>query len=258
MENDNKNPSNGEQLLVTEEKDSEVTIDLGRIFRALLKNIWIIAIATVLFGVISFGYTKLFIPNEYKSTAQIYVQNETSTNAVNSSDAYVATAFTYVIKSYETLNRVIEKNSLDITYGQFAKMLTIAEEDVGVINIVITSTEREQASQLANALLEILQERADEVFKNDVYVGVINAARTPTAKSGPSELTNTALGAVIGFVLACGVFVVIEVLNNNIYEDDYLISTYNIPVLTDVPDFRVEKKGSAYYYHGSKHRVNRV
>lgn len=50
-------------------------IDLLQMASALVKKWWVIAVATVLAGIIAFGYTRLGITPKYEATAMFYVNN---------------------------------------------------------------------------------------------------------------------------------------------------------------------------------------
>ena len=60
-------------------------------------------------------------------------------------------------------------------------------------------------------------------------------------------MKNTAIGMILGFVLACGIIVVMELLDDQIHDSDYLVQTYDIPVLAVIPDLLSTKSTNDYY-----------
>lgn len=53
---------------IQQPEDEEMTIDLLELFRSLLKNIKLIVVLTVVFGVCGFMFTKLFITPTYTAS----------------------------------------------------------------------------------------------------------------------------------------------------------------------------------------------
>ena len=54
------------------------TIDKKRLFTALKRRFWVIAVAAVGLALIFFGVTKLFVKPEYTATTKLYVNNSES------------------------------------------------------------------------------------------------------------------------------------------------------------------------------------
>ncbi len=256
---------NSEQIAVPLEQQTdsngEVTIDIGRILRALLHYLWVIIVATVLGALIMLIYTKLFITEMYTSSATIYVKNLSSSDqtssSISNSDTYVAEAVTELITDYKTITMAIEENGLsyiydeeDITYDDIVDCITTSVGEAGNLYLSVTYSDPEIAAEIANAILSVLEERASQVYGSYVYVSAYSEARVPTEKSSPNTFRNVILGALVGAVISCVVIVVMELLNNKIYDKEYLITTYNLPVLTEIPDFSDKKAGMQKYKYG--------
>ena len=65
------------------------------------------------------------------------------------------------------------------------------------------------------------------------------------------------LGVLLGMVLSCGVIVVLELLDEQIHDSDYLIQTYDIPVLAVIPDL-LSTKSSNDYYQSAEQRAKKA
>lgn len=249
--------SNNEQTAVQSEQQTEsgdITIDLGRIFRAIWHYLWLIIVVAFLGAVIMYGYTKLFIADTFTSTATVYMAN-TSGESVTSSDSYVANAMSTVIKSRTTLEQAIEQNDLPYEYDDISECVSVSVGSAGILTITVEYSDANSAAEIANAILSVLEDRATEVFKGTIYVSVVDYAVAPEYKSAPSTLKNVLIGGVAGAAISCVIIVLLELLNNKIYNNDYLITTYNIPVLTEIPDFadkKSDKKNYAKYGYGEK------
>ena len=68
------------------QKNDEIEIDLGRVFRAVMIRAWLVSIVALICAAVTFSGTFFFITPEYESSAMFYVNNnnrvygETSTS----------------------------------------------------------------------------------------------------------------------------------------------------------------------------------
>lgn len=56
-------------------QDDETEIDLGKLFKALMRRLPIILLVTLCFSAIGFSYGKYYLPLEYTSSTYMYVKN---------------------------------------------------------------------------------------------------------------------------------------------------------------------------------------
>ncbi len=56
-------------------QDDETEIDLGKLFKALVRRLPIILLVTLCFSAIGFSYGKYYLPLEYTSSTYMYVKN---------------------------------------------------------------------------------------------------------------------------------------------------------------------------------------
>ena len=71
----------------------------------------------------------------------------------------------------------------------------------------------------------------------------------PSKKAAPSTGKNTMLGFLLGAVLACGAVVVLYLMDDKIHSADYLLSSYDLPLLAVIPDLTQDDDDG--YYYGS-------
>ena len=57
------------------------------------------------------------------------------------------------------------------------------------------------------------------------------------------------LGFLLGAVLACGTVVVLYLMDDKIHSADYLLSSYDLPLLAVIPDL-TQDDDDGYYYYG--------
>ena len=83
-------------------------------------------------------------------------------------------------------------------------------------------------------------------------VKVVDYAVVPQTKSSPSTPKNTVLGMLVGFVLSAGVIILLEMFNDTINSEEWLVTTYGdeIPLLSVVPDVNAKSDRRYYKYGG--------
>lgn len=122
-----------------------------------------------------------------------------------------------------------------------------------VFSISVTSASPEEAEKIANTIAELLPNRIADIVEGS-SVRIVDYAVVPSKKTSPSLSKNTMLGAMLGFVLSCGVFTVLYLLDDVVHNEDYVRVTFDLPLLAVVPDLTEKNSKSNYYYYrdGSK------
>lgn len=240
------------------------TIDLRELFGVLMRRIWSIILATLLFGAAAFGYTYFFVDPLYQASALLYVNNSdvsvgSASFSISTSDLTAAqklvNTYIVILRSRTVLNEVIEAAGLDCTYGQLSSMITAESvNSTEVFRIVVTSKSPTEAELIANTIADLLPERIPAIV-NGSDVRIVDYAVVPSARSSPSFTRNTVVGALIGLVLSVAVVVLSHLFDENIRSEDYLAMAYpNIPLLAVIPDMRSSKQHSYGYRYGGGYR----
>ena len=251
-------------LLRQQQNVEEDTIDLLRLIKALWHRAWAIILSAILFGGVAFGYAAFLITPTYQSQVMIYVNNSSisfgnTSVSISSSEIYAAQSLadTYVVilESRTTLEQVIEEAGLDCTYSELLAMISAdSVNSTEIFSVTVTNSDPVMAAEIANTIAEILPDRIAEIVEGSSVV-IVDTAVAATSKSSPSITKYTAIGILAGIVLSCFIIVVLELMDDVIHDEDYLIETYNIPVLAVIPDLTAKKK-SGYYssYYGKDRR----
>lgn len=240
------------------EKDY-MEIDLLRLAEALWRRAWAIILATVLGALIAFSYVTLLVTPLYRANALFYVSNRSisiagSSLSISSGEIYAAKSlvdtYTVILKTRMTLEAVIKEADLPYSYNTLYNMVqTSSVNDTEIFQVSVTSPNREETTLIANTIAEVLPEKIANIVDGS-SVKVVDYAVVPSSKISPNVTKYTMMGAVMGFVIACGIIVVLQLLDNVIHDEEYLYQTYNIPVLAAIPD--LEETTSGGYYGKSK------
>ena len=232
-------------------------IDLLQLASALIKRWWIIAVATILAGVLALGYTLFCITPLYEATAMFYVNNTSLSAAAgkitfSASDLTAAQTLvdTYrvILGSRLNLEEVIRQGNLSYTYEELYKMIeSEAVDETEIFSVTVTNTSPQEACDIANTIASVLPQKVSDVM-DGAKVKVVDYAVVPRSKSSPSTSRNTAVGMLLGFVLSAGVIILLELFNDTINDGEWLVTACGdeIPLLAVVPD--VNAKNDRHYY----------
>lgn len=235
-------------------KENVVEIDLLQLAKVLWHRAWAIILAMVVFGAVAFSYAFFLITPQYQASAMLYVNNSSfsvgSTSVsladLNASQSLVKT-YAVILKTRSTLNEVIDRANLSYTYEQLYEMVEAAPvNSTEVFEIRVTSTDPYEAERIANTIAELMPEKISDIVEGS-SVRIVDHAVVPAKKSAPSLSRYAAIGLLLGFVLSCGVIIVMELLDEQIRNEDYLLQNYDLPVLATVPDLLSNTSDSGYY-----------
>ena len=238
-------------------------IDLLKLLKVLWKRVWLIVAAAFLGGVAFFVYTFFFITPQYQSSALLYVNNNSldigstklniTSGDISASSSLINT-YCVILKSRTTLEQARFEGELPYTYEQLkAKVNGSAEGSTPIFKITVTDPNPEMAANICNTVVEIMVDPSSGIsgIVEGSSVSVIDYAVVARSASSPSYMKNTAIGMLIGFVLACGIVILISLMDTTIREEGYLLEKYkDIPILATVPDL-IEDLEENYYGYAS-------
>lgn len=228
-------------------------ISLNDLFNAMLKKAWLLIIFTVVFAIVAYTYSAYFMTPKYTSVTEIYVYNPKAGTNITQSDLNLSQS---LLKTYirilsgnnvtgavaQRLNEVRGTEgyeylrSTNYTMGTIKSMISAsAISDTEIISVKITSPSPEEA-YLVNCLL--LEELTPET-KRIVKAGAVEPIYDPTYPSSPSSPNisrNTVIGALLGFVVASAIIILLFMLDSAVRDEHDLTSTFNdITILGVIP-----------------------
>ena len=230
-----------------------IEIDLKRLLLALWRRAWIILLVSAVFATLAYGYARFFITPTYAATTKFYVNNNYVDSPGFSSSQITAAqdlANTYMVimESRSVLEQVREQTGLNYTYGQLKSMISAASvNETEVFEVRVTCADYRHAAIIANGIADVLPDKISAVVEGS-SVRVVDYAVENPSPVGPDHQRYLLLGAVVGFVLVALIVVILEVMDNTIYSEEYLTQTYgNLPLLTVIPGAGSTRNG---YYKG--------
>lgn len=265
-------------------RSEEAEIDLLQLIKALWRKAWIIALVTVICGGIFFGYAVVSASRQkadeapvqaeeldgempYAAQTLMYVKYVGSSDIlagdtrIDVKEEEISTARSLVktcaaiLNARTTLEEVIALTGVDYTYEELAKMVFCEEvKDTPVFSVTVVSGDQAEAEKIAKAIGKILPEKVTSLVAGSAVMVVDDAAGIAAEDiaevvegenaSKSAYVKKTVIGLLLGFVLACGVIVLKEIINPQIHDGEYLARTYTLPVLATIPELVPKKKES--------------
>ena len=240
-----------------EVKQDSGEIDLMQVLRVLWKRAWVILVCSVLAAGLAFFGTVNFITPKYQANVKMYVNN-TSLNvgsvgiSVGSLTAAQSLVNTYIeiLKTRPVIEDVIEKSNAPYTYATMVGNLRASSvNSTEIFKITVTDTDPERAVKIANSIAEILPDKIANVVEGS-SVKVVEWADGTARLSSPNVFRNTFLGFIVGFILACGVVLLLSMNDPLIRSEEYIQQRYNIPLLAVIPNIRAKDENGYARKHG--------
>ena len=216
----------------------EETISLKELFQTLKKRLTLIiiitAIATATSGIVSYflltpiyqSSTQILV-NQTKNEEQLYNYNEVQTNL------QLINTYNVVIKSPAILDKVIEKEKLDMSSGALNESVTVAsEQDSQVVNITVQNEDPERAAKIANSIATTFQGEIPKIMNVD-NVSILTKAQIGENPSPikPQPVLNMAIALVVGLMAGVGFAFLLEYLDNTIKTEQDIEKELGLPVL---------------------------
>ena len=237
-------------------------VDFLHIFKTLWKRVWVIILASLICGVLAFSVAKFIVTPMYSSSVMLYVNNSSfslgSSNFSNSSSDLIAAqslvkTYTVFLINRTTLGQVAEKSGYDYTYEELCHMIKAEPVDeTEVLRVTVTADDPQIAADIANTIAEVLPQRIDTIMEG-ASMEVVDRGIVNPQKVSPYVTRWTIVGLLLGGALSVIVIALFALLDNTIHDDEYILKTYDYPILAKVPNLLGSSdKQYAYYYQRKK------
>lgn len=234
------------------EQSEEIEIDFLALLHTLWKHAWAILCAVIAAGTIGYLCSVFLITPMYTAETLLYATNRLdSVNAISSSDLTAAQSLvdTYgvILTARSTMEEVLETSGADYSVEELQDMVfSCAVDSTEVLSVTVTAAVPEEAAEIANAIAEVLPEKISEHISG-CSVSVVDYASAPQRQSFPDVRKNTLVGCLVGFFLACGYIVFRFLVDTKIHDEEYLMQTYEMPILAAIPDINSKSIKADHY-----------
>ena len=239
-------------------KNEYYTIDLIHIMRTLMQRLWIIVLSGFLVAAIGFSISAFVITPKYSSSVMLYVNNKTISIGgnqnvnINSSDIdasqKLVKTYAEMLNNRTTLDMVIDRAGIKgkYDYKELSKMIEAKPaNETEIMRVTVTSTDAEEARDIANNISAVLKERVIEITDGGSSMEVVDSAVADYQKVSPSITKYTAVGMLIGVLVAVAAIGISALMDDTIHNEDYILQNYDCPVLAKIPNLL--RSGSKQY-----------
>lgn len=224
-------------------------LDILSLVRAMVRNWWVMVVPALLAAVLVYGYISLQDTQMYRATVTMYVNSATGSSTYSELNTARETVEDYIIllKKSETAamihERLSDEGSLNGSYtnSQISNMIS-ASTTTGssFINISVTCADPDDASRIANMVLQVLPILAGPDYYNfpSTIGSNIEAMANGPASPLPSNLIkSTIMGFLIGLILGAAIIILREIFDDKIQSEDWLMQAFKdeIPLLAIIP-----------------------
>lgn len=193
------------------------TVSFSRIFRKLVKYLWLIVIVTILTALIGFFMTRQVGSNIYKAEVTLY----STTYVGSAANAMIMNDYAEIIRSKMVADLVVNSlGDLKLNARQLRSMVnTYYKDNSAIFSIDVSSNDPGTAIVVANAFADVFISQVNLITGQN-SVKILDAADTVgVSYNAKSEQMNTRLiYAAIGFLLTCIIIGLTEILNTRVSE----------------------------------------
>ncbi|HFR3523349.1 TPA: YveK family protein [Streptococcus suis] len=209
----------------------------------LLKTIWRKKIFILLLGLLgaglAFAYSSFLVTPQYDSTTRIYVVGQHAeagaglTNQDLQAGSYLVKDYQEIILSQDVLTQVATELNLN---GNLKEKVSVSiPVDTRIVSISVRDADPNEAARIANSLRTFASQKIIEVTKVSDVTTLEEAvpAEEPTT---PNTKRNIILGLLAGGILATGLVLVMEVLDDRVKRPQDIEEVMGLTLLGVVPD----------------------
>ncbi|QDY44678.1 hypothetical protein HF394_01570 [Planococcus glaciei] len=179
----------------------------------------ILGITFLSVGMVWFLFQFVLMP-EYKATSQILVEQLTSITPqadmpLAEQDPQVADTYSIALRSPEVLGKVIKKMDLKMNINELHEKITVSEAiDSQILNITVTSFDKKEAVQIANAVALTFKEEVPNMMQTkNVSVIPTVTDEVPASPFENSLVFSLGLAGAFGFIIGTLIAFILEMMD---------------------------------------------
>jgi len=224
-----------------------VELDLLTIWFLIRKNIIMIIILTVIFGVGAFFISQYLMNPQYEAAVTIAVNTRDEAATIIASDQINAArqlvnTYAVVLTNDTLLDEIIVQLRLNDTIKSLKSR--ISAEAVNQTQ-VMRITMRDRNPNTAKDVLDIIMSRAEELLITTVKAGSVEIVSPPRINYDPVSPRiglNTAIGAGIGLFVALAIVFLRKALRNTFVSEEDVVDQLGLPIIGVIPSLNIQER----------------
>lgn len=237
--------SSKRQLVRAEETyDAPKEIDLVELFFVLLSHWKGLVIGTLVGAVLAMGYHFMMVVPAYRATTEIYITTTDSLISLQDLQigSQVADDYRTIIISRPVMNQVIKDLSLDMSYRDLQKLVTVTNPTgTHIIRTMVTTNDVAMSRDIANDLLEVSIDQIHEIIGTSQPSIIDYSAAEAIEDVSPSLIRFAAIGGLIGFLCIAGFVTIMMLVDSTVKNEADVERYFHKPVLSTIPYYEEGK-----------------
>lgn len=200
--------------------NDEVEIDLGELFKHIVKHLVPIILVTLVCGAVCFGVSEFVLKKTYSSSATVSILSNST-----------AIDYTSYLTGSEVLKTVSDKVGTDVS-----GLVSASQDSTNTYNYVVSATTNDPklSSKIVNSVIQVFQSEMSDSL-NLSSVTVANAATPNYTPVSPNVKKNTMMGFVGGFIVSFGIVVLRFLFDKHLRTASVAESFLGVEVLAEIP-----------------------
>jgi len=156
-----------------EPSSSGLELSIFEILALLKRNLLLIITLSVLFGGLSYGYSKLMIKPTYQSSATVFIQPKVNENAISYNDLLtnqkLIDTYTQIAKSNLVVNQVYPNFSGEgLTKADIISAITVSSiKDTQIIRFSVVTTDANLSAMITNKVVTVFIDKVNSIMQLD-------------------------------------------------------------------------------------------
>ena len=200
--------------------NDEVEIDLGELFKYIIKHLAQIVLVTLVCGASCFGVSEFVLKKSYSSSATVTILSNST-----------AIDYTSYLTGNEVLKTVSDKVGTDVS-----GLVSASQDSNNTYNYVVSATTNDAklSSKIVNSIIQVFQSEMSDSL-NLSSVTVANAATPNYTPVSPNVKKNTMMGFVGGFIVSFGIVVLRFLFDKHLRTASAAENFLGVEVLAEIP-----------------------
>lgn len=213
----------------------------------LIRRWWIWVITALVFSVVTFVYTEIFVDPLYKTEGTLYVNAlRTQTSDVSSANLSASqelvTTYQEILKRRTFLQQISNDMANRYSVSSLEKMISMkAVNETEILEITVTGKVPQDVYDICHF---ILVRASDELIRvvNAGSVKILDDGQVPEKPVSPNVKKNSLIAFLAGMVIGALIILVLELFDTRIKSRDDIINKYDEPLLGEIPEVIMPRK----------------
>ena len=221
-------------------------LDLKELFGIFWAKKVHIILLILIFIVIGFIYSYIFLVPEYQSITQILLAKSNATTQDGTTQGMttsqvtlnqqLVSTYSVLVKSESVLTQVKDNLKIDKSIEELRKNITVStKDDTEIIQISVVDEDAEMAKNIANEVANVFIEQNAKGYYAMDNVYVVDEAKVEEEPYNINHLKDLAIFGAIGFVVACVYVLIANMLDTTVKSKEDIEKKLGLTVLTTIP-----------------------